>query len=217
MLPALQLSFRGDGKILRVTPQTARLLVFQVFDLNPQEKFDLELPRTQWRACGMGLIDHLHRRCDDHKDLTASELSWLERGLNQILARRGYQLFCDEGSIAQLNDAPRRQGIYIQQCGALFLLAPLPKERLALSEDALIVREEVTRDLSFLQYRGVKSHQGRLWFRLESFFSGEDLSITLEDFQRGTRRVFRVLQILPNERSYVGGNVRVKTRVDLSR
>ena len=215
MRPALQLSFLGDGKIIRVTPQTARFLVFDVFDLRPQEKFDVELPRTQWRACGLGLIDHLHRRCDAHEDLTASELSWLERGLNQILARRGYRLFIEEGHIEQLGGAPKHQGFYLQQCGALFLLAPLPKERLALSTDALIVREEVTRDLSLLQYRGVKSHHGRLWFRLEGFFSGGDHSITLEDFQRGTRRLFQVLRILPNERGQ--HKYRLTTRVTLSR
>jgi hypothetical protein len=216
MLSTLHLSFCSDRKIIHVTPQTARLLVFRVFDLSPQEKLDLELPSNQWRPCGKGLIDHLHRRCH-HDDLSASELSWLDRSLNQLLAKRGYQLFRQEGCLEQLNGAPKHQGFYTQQCGAIFLLEPISKERLSLLENVLIVREVLARQLIFSKYGGVKSHQGKLWFRLEEFFSRADQSITLEDFQRNTRRLFRVLQILPNEQSYFGrgSKHRLMTRITL--
>jgi hypothetical protein len=86
-----------------------------------------------------------------------------------------------------------------------------------LLESAPIVREALTRGLSFFHYCGVNSYQGRLWFRLKSFFSGADQSITLDDFQRSTRRLFRVLQILPNEQSYFSGSSkhRLMTRLTL--
>jgi hypothetical protein len=198
---SIQLSFTGQGRVLRVTPETARWLFFRVFHITTQNKLELELPKHRWRDCGMGLIDHLHRRCT-HEDLSTEELDWLERGLNLLLAKRRYKLFPNEGSLEHIPKAPKHRGLYTQRCGAIFLLEPLSKDRLALETEIIIARQDLMWDFDFFRFLGVKIHKGNICFRLQNFFSGLDESLSLEDFQKKTRQILRVVKTLPTEQIY---------------
>lgn len=201
MATSIQLSLKGDGRLLRLTPQTVRAAFLRIVQVNrlSHERlrvFDdanMKAPQQAFTP-----LDRIFRRTEvAHQYLTASEILGVEHRLNRLLIDHSLKLMDEEGiihdglSFAQGAGLQQKRTQYVMRYGILFELSPISRDQLPSQPQLDIAVESSRRDVELMRFMQVRCTRAGLMLEFANRFNLKLRHATrLSDFD--CRRLFQI-------------------------
>lgn len=207
MAQSIGLSFRGDGRVLALTPKTVRKAFFEFIELNRLKYHGLQVfdaPGLTSPAKSSAVMDRLFRRLKDGDDarLTEPETRAVERELNRLLLLHELALSPLEGRIERTRTVAPGAGIhwrsvsYTIRYGVIFELERLNLAALLQGSERDICVEKPDRSLHILRFlnTGTDHLGGRLLLRFADRFDLKRIE-TIPRLEFDYRRLFSIRRV----------------------
>jgi len=196
MAQSIGLSFRGDGRVLALTPKTLRKAFFQFVEVNKLQYPNLRVfdaPGLTSPAKSSTVMDRLFRRADgsDDDSFTESETRAVEREMNRLLLRHELKLSPLEGRIERTKTVAPGAGLrwrnvsYTIRYGVIFELERLQPAALLRGGERDLCIEKADRSLRILRFLGAGADRRRKCLRLrfaDRFDLKQTTSVSLSEF-----------------------------------
>jgi len=204
MSPPIELSLKGDGRLLRLTPRTVRTAFLQVVQVNQlmfENLRDFDDPDLKSPRYDSTPLDRLFCRTrKQDRFLGETEIRGIEHRLNKILLRDDLRLTEGEGIIQHGAAYAPGAGLQPKPCthviryGIHFELTQITRDLLASQPAADVAVETASREVKLLRYIGTRcSTEGVCYEFANRFDLGVRHLIRLTHFD--CRRLYRIRRV----------------------